>query len=219
MRTFILGAIGAAVIVVSLTACQLGEWRGEEGAPSVSVIGDSLVYHAEGNYDASGQRILTDELAASGYRAHVSGYIGETVQLAYERLWPAVADEPDLDTLVIALGNNDIANDLPLETSRAALRQWLVEAAGTRCVALVGVNVQATAWRMDIFGPAFNEMLAEEAALHHNAIYVAWHPDLDIHGHTGDVHMPTAEGQAQYRATLRGAVEQCAATTPATSTR
>ena len=211
-------AATAVLVVGAAAACQLGTWMGEDG-PAVAVIGDSLVYQAEGNLGTvTGQRLLADELVASGYRAHVSGVIGETTQLAHERLWPKVADDPNLDTLVIALGNNDVYEDIPLESSRATLRQWLVEAADVRCVALVGLNVAATEWRMDQFGPAFNQMLVEEAARHPQARYVEWAPDLDIHGLTGDVHLPTAEAAAQYRSTLLGAVDGCREPEPPSAT-
>ena len=127
-------------------------------------------------------------------------------------MWPKVSSEPDLDTLVIALGTNDVDTDVPLETSRSVLRQWLAEAAGVRCVALIGLNEQAFTWRLDIFGPAFNQMLHEEAALHPNASYVEWRPDLAIDGIDGDVHLPTLESQAQYRDTVRAVVDGCVAT-------
>jgi hypothetical protein len=198
------------------TACVTGSWTGDADATSVSVIGDSLVWQAEGNVVLTEpqQQVLTHELAASGYRAHVSGWIGETIPKGYAELWPIVATEPGLDIVVIALGTNDATGDAPLSESRAALQTWLADAVDVGCVALVGVNEHATAWGLDIDGPPFNAMLAEEAALAPNAIFVPWEPDLDIHGHHGDPHLETPEAQAQYRATLHDAADQCAATLP-----
>lgn len=207
-----------AVLVVLAAAattagCQDGVWMGDPSAREVSVIGDSLIFQAEGNEGlGDSERLLADELVARGDRAHVAGWIGFTLQQGHDALWPKVASDPDLEVLVIALGTNDIANDVPLETSRAQLRQWLVEAAAVDCVALIGLNVQAFAWRLDIFGPAFNQMLLEEAARHPNATYVEWHPDLAIHGTDGDVHFHSPEARAQYRETIHLAVDGCAAT-------
>jgi lysophospholipase L1-like esterase len=200
-----------AVAVLAVTSCQTGRWTGT-GEHSVSVIGDSLVYQAEGNVGVKDQRVLADELAASGYRAHVSGWIGETIATGYVDLWPEVAHDPELDVLVIALGTNDVGRDIPLEESRAALRQWLAETGAVGCVALVGVNEAAFGWELDVYGPAFNAMLAEEAAALPNGLFVPWVPDLDIHGYHGDVHFETPEAQAQYRATLHDAVDRCAST-------
>ena len=181
---------------------------GPVDAPSVSVIGDSLVYQAEGS-DSSGAptRKLADELVVAGYRAHVSGWIGETLDAGHEQLWPAVAAEPDLDVLVIALGTNDINQDIPLETSRVALRRWLAETDYVGCVVLVGVNELAYAWELDVHGPAFNAMLSEEAAARPNAIFVRFDPIVDPDTYDGDVHFPTEDRQAEYRSTIRGAVE------------
>lgn len=214
VRTRRVIAVVATVGCLALAAaCQSGVWMGPEGATSVSVIGDSLVYQAESEVGNDQQtRLLADELVASGYRAHVSGWIGETTAAGYEDLWPSVADEPGLDILVIALGTNDVNRSIPLEDSRAALRTWLAEAGDVGCVALIGLNESAYAWQMDIFGPAYNQMLADEAAQLPNGIFVPWEPDLAIHGYTGDVHFPTNEARAQYRDTLHDAVDACAAT-------
>lgn len=215
----VLGRRSAAVAIVAgclvlATACQSGVWMGDPDATSVSVMGDSLVWQAEGNasLDDPQQRLLAEELVASGYRAHVSGWIGETIAAGHVDLWPLVASEPGLDIVVIALGTNDAGREYPLADSRAALQTWLADAAHVGCVALVGVNEQATGWGLDVSGPPFNAMLAEEAALAPNAIFVPWEPDLDIHGHDGDVHFSTDAARAQYRATLHAAADQCAAT-------
>jgi lysophospholipase L1-like esterase len=220
MRRVLRRSIGGAIIVLLVSACQTGTWFGAAGDPKVAVIGDSLLYHAEGNYNSPAPRhLLSDELVAHGYQAHVSAYVGESVQAGRAQLWPLVASEPDLDTLVIALGTNDSHDGaVPRATSRAEIAAWLADAADVRCVALIGINVQAWAWHLDTYGPPFNQMLQEEAARHPNAIYVPWEPDLAIHGTTGDVHMPTEAGQAQYRATVLDAVDRCAATNPATTT-
>jgi lysophospholipase L1-like esterase len=203
-------ATGGLLLAV---ACQSGVWMGPPEATSVSVIGDSLVYQAETELGNEQQtRLLSDELVTSGYRAHVSGWVGETTAAGYDDLWPLVADEPGLDIVVIALGTNDVNRAVPLEDSRAALRTWLAETGDVGCVALIGLNESAYAWQLDLFGPAYNQMLADEAAQLPNGIFVPWEPDLDIHGHTGDVHFATNEARAQYRATLHAAVDSCAAT-------
>jgi hypothetical protein len=205
-------AVGLGLLVAS--GCQTGTWAGDAGATSVAIMGDSLVYQSEGDSSVVPTRMLTDELVAAGYRTHVSGWVGETIAAGHVDLWPQVADEPGLDIVVIALGTNDVNRAVPLEDSRAALQSWLTETADVGCVALIGLNEHAYAWQLDVHGPPFNAMLAEQAALAPNAIFVPWEPDLDIHGHDGDVHFPTPESQAQYRATLHGAVDQCAATLP-----
>jgi lysophospholipase L1-like esterase len=203
-------AVGCLFLAV---ACQSGVWMGPADATSVSVIGDSLVYQAETDLDSTEPtRLLADELVASGYRAHVSGWIGETTAAGHAQLWPMVAGEPDLDILVIALGTNDVKRSVPLEDSRAALRSWLADAGDVGCIALVGLNESAYAWQLGIFGPAYNQMLAEEAAQLPKGIFVPWAPDLDIHGYTGDVHFATNAARAQYRSTLHDAVDACAAT-------
>lgn len=206
-------ALVVAAGAVLATACQSGVWMGNATATSVSVMGDSLIYQAEGNYQSTDppQRLLADELVAAGYRAHVSGWIGETIQAGHDDLWPIVENEPGLDIVVIALGTNDVNRSIPLEDSRASLDAWLTETDGVGCVALIGLNESAYAWSLDIYGPAFNQMLAEEADLHPNAIFVPWVPDLDIHGHDGDVHFKTAAAAAQYRTAIHGAVDSCAA--------
>ena len=201
-------AVASAVLAA---ACQAGVWAGPATGAKVSVIGDSLVHHAEGNHDGGPlRRLLADELVAAGYQSHVSGYVGKTVEGGYHDLWSLVAHEPELDTLVIALGTNDLHNGIPLEDSRAALRRWLDETGGLRCVALVGINVHATAWNFDVLAPPFNAMLAEEAARRDNVIVADWDPAEDIRPADGTAHMDTEAGYAQYRATIHDAVDRCA---------
>jgi hypothetical protein len=191
---------------------RAGTWMGDAAAPSVAVIGDSIVYQAEGNDGpVPTSRLLAEALVASGYRAYVSSWVGTTIGQAHDQVWPTVAREPELDILVVALGTNDIKKGVALAESRSVLDRWLAEAPHARCVALVGVNEHAFAWGLDVEGPPFNAMLQDLAGSRTDTVYVPWDPDLDIHGRDGDVHLKTPAAQAQYRTTLQCAADSCAA--------
>jgi hypothetical protein len=204
------------VVVLLATACQSGVWAGDPAGAKVAVIGDSLVFQAEGNFTfKTSNRYVADDLIALGYQSHVSGWIGATLASAHQYIWPEVSGMTDLDVLVLALGTNDMGGGTSVADARATLDAWLDEAAGVGCIALVGVNVHAYAWGLDVTGPPYNAMLADEAATRDHVIYEEWDPDLAIQGTDGDVHFHTPEAAAQYRATLVDAANRCAATLPA----
>jgi hypothetical protein len=199
-------------ILVLLAACQPNAWMGPEDGPTAVVMGDSLTYQADGE-----EGLLGAELTAAGYRHWVWGLIGSTVEEGYINytthtnlsLYPH-------DTLVIALGTNDVGlnpldpeglSRVPLEDSRASLRTWLEVVSPETCVRIVGVNEGAWGWGLDEVGPAFNAMLAEEADRRPNTEFIpfladpAWMVD-------GDVHM-LQPGRDAYRSLLVSAVESC----------
>src|SRR5687768_4495738 len=84
----------AALLFVVLAGCQEGIWQGPCGAPAVVVMGDSLVFHADGVTRKKPQRVLADRLVTEGYRSYVTGYIGTTIPHTYAALWPKVPNPP-----------------------------------------------------------------------------------------------------------------------------
>jgi lysophospholipase L1-like esterase len=202
-------SVACAAVLLGAVGCQTGVWAGD-GEISVAVIGDSLTYQAEGNRNLTDpRRLLADDLVASGYRSYVTGIVGATVGDGHTFWWPGAAD-PALDVLVIALGTNDVVREYPLEVSRAQLSGWLEDLDDLGCVALVGVDESAWGWGLDVRGPAFNQMLQEEAAAAPNAIYVPWVPQVE--SDDGEVHLLSDEAKAEYRAALHGAADACVAT-------
>jgi lysophospholipase L1-like esterase len=210
MKTRMILALGGAAAL--LVACQLGVWMGDPADPAVVVIGDSLIFQAEGNYGLEdGQRALAQALVDAGYQAHVTGFIGETLPAGYRDLWPSVPSPPAPDVLVIALGTNDSHDGaVPLADSRAALSAWLTEAAAVPCVVLVEVNEAATDWQLDVYGPAYNDMLADEALSHPRAFTVPWAPDPALMD-SAQIHFAGEQGRAAYRQIILDGVARCAA--------
>jgi hypothetical protein len=212
-------------LAVLTTACQEGTWTGEPSAPSVVLIGDSLTYRAEQDpEDATQTHLLTEAIVAEGWYAYVTGFIGNDVLEAHQSHWvtPSRMSEPDPDALVLALGTNDMrdtegAPALPLDVVRHELESWLGELEAGTCVRLVGVaeNVVGT-WRLDLWGPAYNLMLAEVAAAFTelDAQYVEWAPPAEwLAGWTGGDTAPDphheAAGRVAYRQLLVDTVNSC----------
>ena len=204
-----------AVILLLLTGCKVGEWTGDENATTVAVIGDSLVFQSERASLESNETWITDALVNEGYRAWVTGMIGSTVNSAfvYPNYWNNQQREGvNPDIIVVALGTNDmnmkdgvVAADV--EVQRLILRDWLASQPQA-CVRLIGVAENVWGWGLDITGPVWNNMLAEEASLHPNAEYVAWEPDIAWVHDGEDVHM-TVEGRNAYRDHLVAAANSC----------
>jgi hypothetical protein len=201
-----LAAAGAAALLV---ACQLGVWMGSPDDPAVVVIGDSLIFQAEGNYGFDDQRHLAQALVDAGYQAHVTGFIGWTMPGGYTDLWPSVPSPPEPDVLVIALGTNDSHDgQIPLAESQAALQAWLAEAASVPCVVLIEVNENAVAWGLHESGPPYNDMLAQEALAHPQAFTVPWSPDPALMD-PEQIHFAGEAGRAAYRQAILDGVARC----------
>jgi hypothetical protein len=211
--------LAALLLIPLLAGCHLAQWRGDPAAPSVVLIGDSLVFHADGNSQAGedNQRI-SDELIARGLRPYVQGWAG--ANLAIGRLvWdsPSRNQVAEPDVVVIAFGTNDMKDadgdgpHVPLETSRAILTDWLGVLPADACVRLVGVAETIWGWGLHETGPPFNAMLAQVAATRPGTEYLAWEPDPAWFPEGGADPHPNDEGDAAYRAFLVSAAESCLA--------
>ena len=205
----------ALLIVVLLSSCRIGQWNGDPEAPSVVVMGDSLVYMSDASGLGGTETYVTDELVTGGYQAYVTGWIGATVNFSYLHLWnqsSRMGITPDV--LVIALGTNDMRvnpqTGLPSTTPEAAaivLGSWLAEVPDA-CVRLVGVAESVTGWGLDVTGPGWNAMLAATAATHADAAYVAWEPLTAWTEGGANPHL-SPEGREAYRALLVSAAMSC----------
>lgn len=180
---------------------------GNDEPGHVVVLGDSLVFQADGNRapdDAN--RLLVTALEEEGSTVEGGGLIGLSVPAAYESLWPTIEEQAP-DVLVVALGTNDSRDGaIPLETSRQALTVWLEEVPSS-CVVLVGVNEGTSTWGLDVYGPPFNAMLEDVAADHPDVRVVQWDPDPAMLGQDG-VHL-TEVGRVAYRRLIVDAAESC----------
>jgi hypothetical protein len=216
--------------LVLVTSCRIGVATGDPEDPVAVVLGDSLVYNAEGNDGAAvtDSWLLTDALAADGWYSYVSGWIGASIQFTHDHLWHQSTREAlgPPDALVLAVGTNDMgangteAPAVPLETARSQYEALLAEVPAGTCVRMVGVaeNVAGN-WRLDLWGPPYNQMLMEVAAeaTHLEAEYVAWEPELAwLPGWTEgqefgtDPHTLPA-GDVAYRELLIAAADSCRA--------
>ena len=167
---------------VLASSCATGEWTGDPQAPSVAVVGDSLVFQSQRTMHGT-ETWITDDLVASGMYGWVTGHTGLTVAGAYPAVWDTPSREGLVpDVLVLALGTNDM-HVLPEtgqprttpEDARPLIRAWLGEVPAG-CVKLIGPAESITGWGLDVTAPAWNTMLTEEAALHADAAYVPWMP-------------------------------------------
>jgi hypothetical protein len=200
--------VALAFVVVLLGGCQVGVWTGDHDDPTVAVFGDSLTHHAEDDLEAAGtQRLLTEELAAGGWRSYVTGWTGATVPYAHQHLrWHSSIGDVVPDTVVIALGTNDL-------DARANPTQASIDAAGIQLAKMIdGVPcarfvapANTSTWGLQVWWDEWTAMLEAVAASH---------PDGDV------VHQPpiptvsdgihhTPDGQDQYRALLQQAADTC----------
>lgn len=181
------------------------------------MLGDSLVFESERSEFSGTETRITDDLVAAGNRAWVTGWIGLTYADAYPMVWDLPSREGVIpDVLVIALGTNDMRVDSVTgearttpEAVRPILAAWLAEVPDA-CVRLIGPSDSIAGWGLDVTAPAFNTMLAEEAALHADAEYVPWNPDPAWTDNGADPHMTTA-GRDAYRALIVAEVAECLA--------
>lgn len=205
---------GVAACAVLLGGCH-GPWKGEPDDPSIMVYGDSLTYLSNQTLGGT-ETMVTDALVDAGGYASVTGVIGLSVPLAYPFVWHSPGRDGLLpDVLVVALGTNDMRIHpgmtgplVDLEMARLRYRAWLAEVPEA-CVVLVGVAENVAGWGLDITGPGWNAMLAEEAALHANARYVAWEPDLAWVANGADPHLD-ATGRAAFRDLIVSEALDCA---------
>jgi hypothetical protein len=191
-----------AVLVVLLlaTACSPSAWQGAETDPTVAVIGDSLVYQADGDsLGHSGivyEGDLIDELDAAGWRTSIFGLPGAKLSRQLASMAAALDEEPDV--LVVALGTNDWNVEAGLE----ALDEFL-DSTPVDCVALVGV-AEVPAYDLDERGPVLNAAFAAYGN------YTPWAPaDGWLVNPRTDPHLTTA-GRAGYREVILEAAETCA---------
>lgn len=206
--------VAAALLVVS--SCATGEWTGDPQAASVVVLGDSLVFQSEQSLNGT-ETWITDDLVANGLYGWVTGHTGLKVADAYPAVWNTPSRQGLIpDVLVIALGTNDMhvddATGQPPTTPEAArplLRAWMAEVPAG-CVKLIGPAESITGWGLDVTAPAWNVMLAEEAALHANATYVPWDPLLAWTENGANPHM-TQAGRDAYRALIVAEALDCLA--------
>ena len=200
-----------------LTACATGDWTGDAADPDVAVLGDSLVFHSEQGSIFSSDTLITDDLVAAGNHAWVTGWSGLTFAEGYPDVWDVPSRQAITpDVLVIALGTNDM-RIMPGETEprttveavRPLVAAWLAEVPAA-CVRLIGPSDSITGWGLDVTAPPFNTMLAEEAALHADAEYVAWNPDPAWTDNGAEPHL-TQAGRDAYRALIVAEVADCQA--------
>jgi hypothetical protein len=198
--------IGRAVAVASSVLVLAGctpVWWGLPEDPSVVVIGDSLTFQADGNELADeNNHVLSQALADAGFYGYVDGRTG--ADLAYGReAWDRDVRRtvPDPDIVVIALGTNDMMlvdgeTVVPLEPADA-------------CVRFIGVNEGVWGWGLDVSGPAYNAMLAEESLAHPDAAVAEWRPDMS--SFPGGGRQPHADdvGDAAYRDLIVSLAEGC----------
>jgi lysophospholipase L1-like esterase len=211
-RMVVLLAVGTLV----LGACNPARWRGDPEAPAVVVIGDSLVFGADGNRQLGDDaHLLSDALVAEGFQAYVKGLVGGRLEHG-RTLWdvPARREVDAPDVVVIALGTNDMklvdgGPQVPLEEARATVREWIAALPIDACVRFVGVVETREAWGLDVTAPAYNDMLAEELDAHPDGEVVSWVPDPSWYPSAGDPH-PDDAGDAAYRALIASAAEACA---------
>ena len=210
-----IAGVGVAA-ALTLTSCVTGTWTGDAADPTVAVVGDSLVYQSEQAVGTT-ETLITDDLVAAGTQAWVTGWTGLSYGVAYPNVWN-LPDRQGVvpDVLVVALGTNDM-RILPGETEprttveavRPLVAAWLAEVPNA-CVRLIGPAESISGWGLDVTAPPFNAMLAEEAALHADAEYVAWNPDPAWTEGGQDPHM-TQAGRDAYRAFIVAEVADCLA--------
>lgn len=202
--------IGALVTAVTLVAgCVAPVWLGaapataQDTAPTIAVVGDSLIYQAEhGSTNDTTKHYLTNELNAAGWSAQVRAQsAADTNTLATWTTWP---NPPSV--IVIALGSNDrrIVNGapfVPIETSKSNVRGYLDRWPGAVPI-FVGI-VETAPRGLNITGPEWNTWVRTEAAAR-GGVFVDWsaisrgHPEW----FTSDLLHHTAAGQAAYRSAI-----------------
>lgn len=119
------------VLVVSLVVGGLVLWHYVQPLPDVAMLGDSIFYGAEDTmqarhggewdlrFDAVPGATTTDQLGAATKLARRTDATGQ---------------------LVVELGTNDVARDLPLDESRRSMEQILSDFPEVRCIHLVTVT-------------------------------------------------------------------------------
>jgi lysophospholipase L1-like esterase len=114
-----LSAIAAGVS--GLAACSRAPIKGRPVAPGAKVLalGDSLTYGTGAAADAAYPAVLA---ALTGWDIVNAGVPGHTAQQAAERL-PALLDEHRPALVLVSLGGNDFLRSLPVDTTRAQLRE------------------------------------------------------------------------------------------------
>ena len=117
-----------ALVLLFTTAClpPLGStdapWLGPAAGPQLVVLGDSITWQAQGNYDLETDKfhLLSDDLAADGWRVSVSSMIGANLTDASDT-WDALGNKSPTDSVIIALGTNDLKDATDTTTASAQL--------------------------------------------------------------------------------------------------
>ncbi len=202
--------IGALVTGVTLVAgCVAPVWpaaapaTAQDIAPTIAVVGDSLIYQAEhGSTNDTTKHYLTNELNAAGWSAQVRAQSSaDTNTLTTWTTWPSPPA-----AIVVALGSNDrrIVNGapyVPIETSKTNVRGYLDRWPDAVPI-FVGI-VETAPRGLNITGPEWNTWVRTEATAR-GGVFVDWstiskgHPEW----FTSDLLHNTATGQAAYRVAI-----------------
>jgi hypothetical protein len=201
----------ALAVFVAIVACDpiLPSSSSDVEAPTVLVVGDSLVEQANGNAAPGESGPLTAALVEAGYEAEVHATFGLKVATTDPWTWSSWRPE-DVDVLVIALGTNDMRIEEyqfgDLEVARSRIQGWFDEAPDA-CSVSVEINEGGTAWGLDDTAPSYNAMLRDISDR-----TVPWDPEPPevelLFGREG-VHADTEVGREAYREAIVRGVQAC----------
>lgn len=178
---------------------------------SVAVMGDSIT--------ALDQSTMEEQLGGD-YELFITGNFGKTVAEVMPEA--EVLAQREYDQVIINLGTNDVLQDLPLDSSMAAMRKMIDLFPSARCVHLVDINehliVQDTTTSRTEQATAFNAALEEMASKDDRLSIIDWNEvaagalndeDPPWSTLTKDSIHPTDAGNTELNQLYRSALQDC----------
>lgn len=134
-RQLLLSSLAAATLALTTGCSRKTHRNGRTLAPDATLLclGDSLTFGHGAAPEASYPRQLE---ILTGHAARNAGVNGDTTEGALARL-PALLEETKPDLVLVSIGGNDFLRSLPLEGTRAALKQILQTASRDAQVVLI----------------------------------------------------------------------------------
>ena len=182
------------------------DYTGSGAGGRVAVIGDSLVQQTSS--------ALRDKLEPLGPTS-VRGIAGQRIDQMQDVAAKYAATHPDV--VVIALGNNDLRQQWPIDQSMASLRAMIDRFPDARCIAVLTINSHTLDQGFNLLALQYHSELTRLIPATGRLQLIDWDEDVrllqaqglpDSTWFTDGLHL-NAVGAGAYATAIQGGVQRC----------